>query len=360
MSNVKPPYLDLFMNLRQAGMSLSLEQYHLLLEALSLGFGTTSLEDLKQVCRLLWVKPKSTFSLEIFEAEFQRYIAQRVQAIAQPEKVPSTTSEASSTPSSASSIAPPESVAPTPQPPTATAIQIPTAFRGERSPSRRRQLSYSRQGFSLNVRNFPLTERHILQSWRSLRRPIREGPATELDISATLAQINRQGQFFQPVLRPQRINRAELLLLLDHDGSMVPFHLFTRPLVEAANSGRFGNSEVYYFRNCPQDYLYLRPNQPEAKRLEEIVPKLHQRRTVVFIVSDGGAARGSYNPERLQLTEAFLAQLQPRVRGIVWLNPLPKQRWVETTAAYIAQLLDNRMYELTPSGLRAAIRAMKL
>lgn len=359
MSNVKPPYLDLFMNLRQAGMALSLEQYHLLLEALSLGFGTASLEDFKQVCRLLWVKPKSRFSLETFEAEFQRYIAQRFQVERKPETMYSTASEASST-SSSVTVKPPESVAPTAEPPTATGLQIPTALRGERSLSRRGQLSFSRQGFSLNVRDFPLTERQILQSWRSLRRPIREGPATELDISATLAQINRQGQFFQPVLRPQRINRAELLLLLDHDGSMIPFHLFTRPLVEAANSGRFGNSEVYYFRNCPQDYLYLKPNQPEARRLEEIVPKLHQRRTVVFIVSDGGAARGGYNPERLALTEAFLTKLQPKVRGIVWLNPLPKQRWVNTTAAYIAQLLDNRMYELTPSGLRAAIRAMKL
>lgn len=358
MSKNQPPYLDLFKKLQAAGMALTLEQYFLLLEALSKGFGRENLAEFKQVCRLLWVKPKDSFSEAVFEAEFARYLAQKPVALESPEtefnQSPPASSSAAASPSPS-----PESPQTSSKTPAETSFQIPTALRGERVQSRCGQLAFSRQNFCLTVRDLPLTERQILQSWRMLRRPMREGFATELDLKATIAQINSQGQYFQPILRPSRVNRVQLLLLIDHDGSMVPFHLMTRQLVETVRTGQFGKSDIYYFRNCPGDYLYLKPNQPDFRVLNEVLPKLHKTHTLVFIVSDAGAARGGYNSERLELTQALFTRLKSKVRTIIWLNPLPKIRWEKTTAAGIAQLINEQMYELTPSGLQGAMRAIK-
>lgn len=99
---------------------------------------------------------------------------------------------------------------------------------------------------------FPVTRRQMKQNWRYLRRPVREGIPTELDIEATVNQIGQQGVLLEPVLLPPRINQSELLLLIDQDGSMVPFHSLSRRLAETAvRGGRLGKAGIYYFHNCP-------------------------------------------------------------------------------------------------------------
>ena len=80
------PFLDLFQQLRQAGMTLSLEQYNLLRQALGEGFGLANWEaqreedyweDLRQVCRVLWVKPSQNYDSEVFDQTFRRYVQQK-------------------------------------------------------------------------------------------------------------------------------------------------------------------------------------------------------------------------------------------------------------------------------------------
>lgn len=78
--------------------------------------------------------------------------------------------------------------------------------------------------FLFSTDYLPVTQRQMKQMWRHLRRLTKEGIATELDIEATVNQIGRYGMMLEPVLSPARVNRTELLLLIDQDGSMVPFH----------------------------------------------------------------------------------------------------------------------------------------
>jgi len=339
-------------------MSLTIDQYHLLLQALTLGFGGANKKDLKQLCRLLWVKQEKSLQTEIFDAEFDRYFEQ-LHLSSSPEKVPHPEKD---TPISTPKPTPKTTETSPLGTPTNTEpsrVKIPTALLGSRPKSRRGEITLSSKNVIFNVRDFPVTNRQILQGWRTLSYPIPEGPPTELDIPATLDQIHRQGQLFEPVLRPRRVNRAELLLLIDWDGSMVPFHILARQLADTIKKGWFGKANIYYFRNCPQEYLYLSGNQPEHKRPDDILSTLHKNRTSVFIFSDGGAARCGFNRERIELTQVFLNRLQSKVRSLVWLNPMPKNRWEETTAEQINLLLGDRMYEFNQADLRSAIRAIK-
>jgi uncharacterized protein with von Willebrand factor type A (vWA) domain len=216
----------------------------------------------------------------------------------------------------------------------------------------------SRPSFRQTSEYFPLTRRQMKQSWRFLRRMVRTGTPTELDIEATLDQISRQGICLEPVLVPRRVNQSRLLLLIDQDGSMVPFHGFSELLAETAmRGGRLENANVYYFHNCPMDYLYGDRYFHQAEIIDDVLNTVQSSYTGVLIFSDAGAARSALNAERLDVTTAFLTMLKQRVRYIAWLNPVPSTRWTGTTANQIAQVVP--MFELNRRGLDQAISILR-
>ena len=205
---------------------------------------------------------------------------------------------------------------------------------------------------------FPVTQRQMKQVWRYLRRPVRQGKPTELDVEATINQIGQQGLLLDIVLVPPRVNRAELLILIDQDGSMVPFHALSRRLAETAlGGGRLGRTGIYYFHNSPVEYLYRDRYHQQGELVSDILTHRCSERTAVLIFSDAGAARAGSSKERYKLTEEFLTQLQQRVRYIAWLNPIPRKRWFGTTAAEIARLVP--MFEVSRPGLQDAISVLR-
>ncbi|NEO23609.1 MULTISPECIES: hypothetical protein [unclassified Moorena] len=212
--------------------------------------------------------------------------------------------------------------------------------------------------FSSNTEFLPITRRQMKQSWRYLRHSVREGPPVELDLEATVEQAARQGSLLNPVLVPRYVNRTELLLLIDREGSMITFHSLSQRLAEtAAREGRLGNAGIYYFHNCPIQYIYQDPDLLKGELISSVFARLHHTRATVLIVSDAGAARGGFNPERLRLTKNFLDQARLRVRQIAWLNPMPQGRWLETTAQEIARLVP--MFEVSRQGLDQAIDVLR-
>jgi len=212
--------------------------------------------------------------------------------------------------------------------------------------------------FVLSTNYLPVTRRQMKQSWRHLRRMMREGVATELDMAATVRQVAHDGILLHPVMIPPRINKTELVLLLDQDGSMVPFHSLSLQLAETAQrGGRLRRSSIYYFHNCPVDYLYHDAWHQQAQPTSDVLAQFHRDRTVVLIFSDSGAARSGMNAERVMLTVEFLRQLKRRVHHVTWLNPMPKSRWANTTAGYISQYVP--MFEGTRQGLDQAIGVLQ-
>jgi hypothetical protein len=203
----------------------------------------------------------------------------------------------------------------------------------------------------------PITRRQMKRSWRYLRRMVREGPPTELDIEATITMVAQRGVLLEPVLVPRRINRTELLLLLDQNGSMVPFHMLSRRLAETAlRGGRLGRANIYYFHNCPVNSLYSDPYRLNAVSVEDVLKQVHYRHVRVLIFSDAGAARGGFSPERLELTDVFIEKLKQDVQYIAWLNPMPCSRWSGTTAGEVADMVP--MFEMSRHGMDKAIRVL--
>ncbi len=139
---------------------------------------------------------------------------------------------------------------------------------------------------------------------------------------------------------------------------MVPFHRLSHRLAETSQqAGRLGKASIYYFHNCPLEYLYHDPNHQEAELITHILPRLDAKWTVALIFSDAGALRGGFSHKRIKLTAAFLEQLRQQVRYLAWLNPLPHSRWAGTTAAEIARLVP--MIELSRQGVQQAIDVLR-
>jgi uncharacterized protein with von Willebrand factor type A (vWA) domain len=240
------------------------------------------------------------------------------------------------------------------------------------------------------VPQFPLTFREVAQAWRCLRRPVRVGPPTELDVEGTINRRCQLGVAAPVVLMPRRRNVARLLLLVDRQGSMAPFHGFCKEVLTAIQqAGRLEETAIYYFHNVPAEgaeeqvldslsdqlfpvldsilpqiiplrsgYLYQDDDMFSPVALEKVLQK-YATDAFVVVISDAGAGRNHYNVLRLLDTISFFKALRAYTLRYVWLNPLPKSYWKDknNTAAQIARHVP--MFPLDREGIHQAVNVLR-
>ncbi|MEG4008239.1 hypothetical protein QUA41_28185 [Microcoleus sp. Pol11C1] len=378
--------LILFKELRKWGLPLGVEEYMLALRSLQAGFGIGDRNSLERLCCTLWTKsegearllkrllnevikesveiPQST-STELPSTERKTSQQSQPQTSSKESEETVTSSTPSAVPETSEQSSPitplEQSEQPVSQPTSPPEIpldinepeQVIQAIR--QSGSNSLEMSYYRQNSADEY--LPVTPRQIKQSWRFLRRRVREGTLEELDVEGTVEKICREGVLLEPVMMPSYKNRAELVLLVDQGGSMVPFHHLSRELIDKAKQGgNLTRIDVYYFYNYPEKYLYTDPNRLKYQLVTDILESMDSR-TGVLIVSDAGAARGNLNEDRVEYTVKFLKQLAQSVRYYAWLNPMPNDSWQDTTAGEIASFVP--MFEMSREGLNAAINTLR-
>lgn len=342
MSSLDFPFLDLFQQLQQAGMRLSPEQYNLLRQSLAHGFGLASWDDLRQVCRALWVKPSRYYDARVFERVFDCYIAQtgqEIRALQPSETTPLPSPAQTSAPTRRWPQVPPPKM---PDSAAAAAARAPVAVKTGLAGLP----EVDDSGLSLSPSQLPLSQRTVLDSWQLLRRPLRSGIRSELDLKATIRRITQAGYFSDVVMRPAKGKRTELIVLVDDSNVMVPFRPALHPLTQAIENQQIAPATLYRFTTYPDEYLYAWQQPFQAVPLDQILAQMHRRRTVVVIWSEAGATQSSPRAEHRRGLINFLDRLSPCIRSVVWLNPLPPHRWSGTLAADIARWLDGRMIEL--------------
>ncbi len=139
----------------------------------------------------------------------------------------------------------------------------------------------------------------------------------------------------------------------------MPFHRFTRDLVETALApGVFPEDQVHvgYFHNFPTEYVYRDAHLTSPRPLADLLAEC-DRETSVLIVSDAGAARGFRRIERIRKTTEFLVKLKQYSSLISWLNPMPRDRWLGSSAAVMGYLVP--MEQMDPNSLGNAIDVVR-
>ncbi|NUO01257.1 MAG: hypothetical protein HUU01_11640 [Saprospiraceae bacterium] len=211
--------------------------------------------------------------------------------------------------------------------------------------------------FLLNERYLPVSPRDMQQHWRFLQNNFSRGITPQLDLLRTVASIARRGILLEPVFQKNTVNRTHLLFLIDDSPSMIAFETLAKRLADAALEDPFvTDEEVFYFSNTPGEHLYLNPYHTQALQLTALWRRCH-RHTMMLIISDGGASRGQIDFERIQTTNAFLKEAGQHVQRIAWVNPMPRERWDDTSAEYIARRIP--MFETERIGLYKAIQTLK-
>ncbi len=208
----------------------------------------------------------------------------------------------------------------------------------------------------LSIR-WPLTPRAMAYGWQYLRRMRPDGPLKEIDFDATVNRIAREGRFIAPVFRRTLRHHARLLLLIDRRGSMTPFHSLTNDLLATARQApTIEWLEVRYFHDVVTGTLYADPLLNDPLTLDEALAGCGPN-TSVLIVGDAGAARGHLDSDRVLATVEMIAALRRFSSRLAWLNPMPRERWLRTSAQVIQHLLP--MFPLDQDGLTDAVKAVR-
>src|SRR6201996_4198149 len=208
--------------------------------------------------------------------------------------------------------------------------------------------------------------RNIKVALRRLRRFAREGAAEELDLPDTIRSTAANAGWLDLKLVPARPHNVKVLMLLDVGGSMDDHIKRVEELFSAAKA-EFKHLEFYYFHNCVYDYLWKHNRRRHAERTPtfDVLHKFTPDYKLIFV---GDATMslyevlqpgGSVEYNNAEAGSVWLRRFADQFPRHAWLNPEPERLWeYRQSIGAIRQILGNRMYGLTMSGLESAMRAL--
>ncbi|AMO71547.1 vWA domain-containing protein [Sphingorhabdus sp. M41] len=210
-----------------------------------------------------------------------------------------------------------------------------------------------------------LGTRNIKVALRRLRKFAREGAADELDIDRTINGTAKQG-WLDIHMRPERHNAVKLLLFLDVGGSMDPFIKLCEELFSAATT-EFKNLEFFYFHNCPYEGLWKDNRRRFSERTNtwDVLHKYGHDYKLIFVgdasmspyeITHPGGSVEHFNEEA---GVTWLQRLTNTYPAAAWLNPVPEKQWgYSQSVKIIRELMNDRMYPLTVDGLSDAMKEL--
>jgi uncharacterized protein with von Willebrand factor type A (vWA) domain len=211
-----------------------------------------------------------------------------------------------------------------------------------------------------------LGTRNIKLALRRLRRFAREGSELELDLDDTIHATAANAGMLDIKMIPERHNKVKVLLLMDVGGTMDEHIQRAEELFSAAKS-EFKHLEFYYFHNCVYDFVWKNNRRRFSEKFAtwDLIRKYNRDYKLVFvgdatmspyeILQPGGSVE--YNNE--EPGAEWLQRLTHAFPKCAWINPEPQGVWqYRQSISIIGQLMNQRMFPLTLSGLEGAMRLL--
>lgn len=381
------PFYNFFDALRKNGFPLGIAEYYLLLEALHLGLDENYNFDkgkMLKICQTLWLKPnQSKFLFEnLFEANFGDFSSniedtpkvadtsekdnsiQNIdnQANAEENKIKKEKEEKENTINENPTTANTSNFAEKNE---YSRVKWVLGNGGEKIAENEatQEKEIPKKVFFTDY-FFDIKKRQMQQVCRFLPMTQKVYATKKLSVENTVKKIAENGGLIKPVFETQKKITNKVLLLIDHEGSMLAFEkladVFTEALQDAFETHKIENKKTvstYYFYNVPAEYCYKNKAHTEYDKLEKVIGELGGNSSVI-IISDGGAARGNNSDARFKATLRFIFALQKKTSKIVWLNPMKETRWEGTTARRIKRFV--KMASLTDQqNLQQAINILR-
>ncbi|MFH7044739.1 VWA domain-containing protein [Paucibacter sp. JuS9] len=211
-----------------------------------------------------------------------------------------------------------------------------------------------------------LGTRNIKVALRRLRRFAREGSELELDLDDTIHKTAANAGMLDIRMIPERHNKVKVLLLMDVGGTMDE-HIHRVEELFSAVKSEFKHLEFYYFHNCVYDFVWKNNRRRFAEKFPtwDIIRKYNRDYKLIFvgdatmspyeILQAGGSVE--YNNE--EAGAEWLQRLTHAFPKYAWINPEPQGVWqYRQSIALVQQLMQQRMFPLTLTGLEGAMRLL--
>ena len=211
-----------------------------------------------------------------------------------------------------------------------------------------------------------LNTRNIKVALRKLRKFARQGSEEELDLDDTIRSTASNAGYLDLKMVPERHNAIKVLLLLDIGGSMDDHIRICEELFSASKT-EFKHLEHYYFHNFTYEYLWKdnKRRVDEATPTMEIINRYPSDYKIIFVgdasmspyeITYPGGSVEHWNEET---GAVWMTRLLTAFPSAVWLNPDPEHNWDRRPSNKITrELMGNRMYSLTLEGLESAIQSL--
>ncbi len=211
-----------------------------------------------------------------------------------------------------------------------------------------------------------LGTRNLKLALRRLRRFARTGAATELDLPGTIRATAHNAGTLDIRMQAERHNAVKLLLFLDVGGSMDEHIRMSEALFSAARS-EFKHLAFFYFHNCPYEQVWTdnRRRGESSRPTAELIRTYGADYRAIFVgdasmspyeieVPGGSVEHWNEEPGRV-----WIGRLTQHWRRSAWLNPSPAAAWRHTQSiGMVRELMEGRMFPLTPAGLDEMARAL--
>jgi uncharacterized protein with von Willebrand factor type A (vWA) domain len=211
-----------------------------------------------------------------------------------------------------------------------------------------------------------LGTRNLKVALRRLRRFARVGAADELDLPDTIDSTAKNAGLLDIKMVPERHNATKVLLFLDIGGSMDDHVRVCEELFSAASS-EFKHLEYLYFHNCVYEGLWKDNKRRHSVRIPTM-DVLHKYSADFKLILVGDATMSPYEIQHPggsvehwneEAGATWMKRLLDTYPKAIWLNPEPMQRWEYTPSIQmLSQLMEQRMYPLTVSGLEQGMREL--
>ncbi len=209
-----------------------------------------------------------------------------------------------------------------------------------------------------------LGTRNIKVALRRLRRFARAGKDVELDMDDTIRSTAHNGGLLDIRMRPERKNTVKVLCFFDVGGSMDAHVRICEELFSAAKT-EFKHMEYFYFHNFIYESVWKNNFRRTSERTStlDVLHKYGADYKVVFVgdatmapyeITQPGGSVEHWNEEAGYV---WMQRFMEKYKKLIWINPYPKDTWGYTTSTGIVrELVEDRMYPLTLSGLEEGMK----
>lgn len=214
--------------------------------------------------------------------------------------------------------------------------------------------------------NVEIGTRNMKVALRKLRQFARTGSSEELALDDTIAATARNAGYLDIKMKPERHNAIKVLIFFDIGGSMDD-HIKVCEQLFSAIHGEFKHLEFFYFHNCLYESVWRDNNRRHNEKID-LLQVLHTYSRDYKVIFVGDATMGPYEITypggsvehwNEEAGSVWMKRLTDHFDKVVWLNPQGEPQWPYYASIQIMQqLVENKMYPLTLTGLGQGIKAL--